>query len=106
MDRPTSGVVRFQDEIISNTNLILKCNGAVGAIGLHFLTKDLPPINAENIEGHIHKEQQMEYFLRMLNQGIHTMHGVGRLCTKHGESEIETTLNAIEITVKALEKST
>ncbi|MFQ6125868.1 MAG: aspartate aminotransferase family protein [Candidatus Heimdallarchaeota archaeon] len=96
---------RIREEIIPNTSLILKCTGAVGGIGLHFMTKDIPPINAENIEGNLHKEQQKEYFVRMLNQGIHTMHGVGRLCTEHGESEIETTIDAIDTVVKAIERS-
>ena len=96
---------RIREEIISNTKLILKCTGAVGAIGLHLLTKDVPPVNAKNVEGNIHKEQQLEYFVRMLNQGIHTMHGLGRLCTEHGGSEIEKTIQAIDIAIKAIEKS-
>ena len=78
--------------------------GAGGFIGIHFLKEDLPPINARNVEGNTIKEQELEYFVRMLNQGIHTLHGIGRLCTEHGESEIESTINAIESTVKDIEK--
>lgn len=96
---------RIQEEIIPNTSLILKCTGAGAASGFHFMTKDVPPINAGNIEGNLHKEQQTEYFLRMLNQGVHTMHGLGRLTTEHTESEIEKTISAIDIAVKAIEKS-
>lgn len=96
---------RIREEIIPNTSLILKCTGVVGGIGLHFLRKDVPPINARNVDGNIHEEPQQEYFVRMLNQGIHTMHGLGRLCTEHGESEIEKTMNTIDKAVKAIEKS-
>jgi glutamate-1-semialdehyde 2,1-aminomutase len=96
---------RIHEEIIPNTKLILKCTGVASASGFHFLTKDVPPINAGNIEGNMHNEQQTEYFVRMLNDGIHTMHGLGRLCTEHGEFDIETTITAIGTAIDAIEKS-
>jgi len=96
---------QIRDEIIPKTNLHVKCTGTAHLIGIHFLTKDVPLTNARTLEENAHKIQKLEYFVRLLNQGVHTLHGLGRLCTEHGESEIGTTIDAIEAAVKSIEQS-